>query len=35
MSGWVVTDKCKELKEYKEAQEKEIKLIEECFGKEQ
>ena len=32
VSGWIITDKCKKLKEYKEASEKEDKLIEECFN---
>ncbi|MGN1298110.1 MAG: FaeA/PapI family transcriptional regulator [Clostridia bacterium] len=33
ITGWVITDKCRELKEYKIASEEEIKLIESCFGK--
>lgn len=34
IKGWVITDKCKKLDEYKKAQEKEIQLIESCFKKE-
>lgn len=33
ITGWVITDKCRQLEEYKIAQEKETKLIESCFGK--
>ena len=32
ITGWVITDKCKQLEEYKKASEKEIELIESCFG---
>ena len=32
MKGWIITDKCKQLKEYKEAEQKEIELINSCFG---
>lgn len=31
MKGWVITDKCKHLKEYKEAVQKDIELIDSCF----
>ena len=29
--GWIITDKCKQLEEYKKAEEKEIELIERIF----
>lgn len=32
VSGWTITDKCRELEEYKEASKKESELIEECFS---
>ena len=33
ITGWVITDKCRQLEEYKIASEKEVKLIESCLGK--
>lgn len=33
ITGWTITDKCRQLEEYKEAQQKELELIECCFAK--
>ena len=32
IQGWTITDKCRELKEYKEAEQKEIDFFEKCFN---
>lgn len=32
IQGWTITDKCRNLREYKEAEQKEIDFLERCFN---